>query len=507
MLRESGYPIPPEDVLPLRETNVASAARTEGAGLGRWLAGILVLFMVSGASIAAGDALAGEKERGTLETLLTTSAGRLEIVGAKLLLVLTVGLVIAACSVGGALGWILLGVGGVSGQVAVAFTPAALVLILVLLAPVAALVSALLLLVSGHARTYREAQLWYLPVTLGLFVPTLSPLLPAVSLRSAIAFVPISGVSVGIRDALLGRFDLLFLAIAWLSTAAAALFVLRRVVKTLSPELLMMSGAEGGSESGEMQFPGRVRFERQVGRVFLGLWAVLLVLSLGAPWSDVRITLFVNLVLLFGGTTLVCLRHWRLDMREALSLRSVSAPVLIGVVVGAPAASIVIIGIFRLVSIILPVPPEALELTARSLLPEEVPLWQLLPLLTILPALFEELAFRGVLLHGMRRRMGPFALIALNGLIFGLFHVSLYRIVPTGVLGAICAALVLVTGSILPAMLWHGLYNASAIGLALAGVSPWDLGAVEYASASALLAVSAWIVWRGRRLGGQESAR
>lgn len=498
LLKASGFPVSPAAVLPLRETNAASAARTEGAGLGRWLGAILVLFMVSGASIAAADTLAGEKERGTLETLLTTSAGRSEIVGAKLLVVLTVGLAIAACSVGGALGWILLGVGGVSGHVASVFTPAALILILVLLAPVAALVSALLLLVSGQAKTYREAQLWHLPVTLGLFVPALSPLLPSVSLRSAIAVVPISGVSVGIRDALLGRFDPPFLAIAWLSTAGAALWVLRRVARSLSPERLVVS-----DDSAEEPLLGeRALFERRVARVFLGLWAAILVLSLGAPWSDVRVTLLVNLVLLFGGATLFCLRRWRLDTREALSLRPVRPLVLLGVLVGAPAAAVVIGGIFRLVGIVLPVPPEALELTARSLLPDEIPLWQLIPMLTILPALFEELAFRGVLLHGMRRRLGPFALIALNGLVFGLFHVSLYRIVPTGVLGATCAALVLVTGSILPAMLWHGVYNGSAIGLALAGLSPFEMGPLEYASASALLAVSAWIVWRGRRRAG-----
>jgi membrane protease YdiL (CAAX protease family) len=84
--------------------------------------------------------------------------------------------------------------------------------------------------------------------------------------------------------------------------------------------------------------------------------------------------------------------------------------------------------------------------------------------LAVMPGVFEELAFRGVLLHGLRKRIRrPWLLALAVGLIFGAFHVSLFRIVPTAFLGFILTLVVLFSGSIYPAMLWHALNNAAAI--------------------------------------------
>lgn len=49
--------------------------------------------------------------------------------------------------------------------------------------------------------------------------------------------------------------------------------------------------------------------------------------------------------------------------------------------------------------------------------------------------------------------------VAVSALVFGVFHVSLFRIIPTGFLGVVLALVVLRTGSIFPAMLWHFLNN------------------------------------------------
>ena len=54
-----------------------------GLALGRMLTALLLLFIFSSGAVVAVDSLAGEKERGTLETLLTTAVGRLEILTAK----------------------------------------------------------------------------------------------------------------------------------------------------------------------------------------------------------------------------------------------------------------------------------------------------------------------------------------------------------------------------------------------------------------------------------------
>src|SRR5690606_30352028 len=87
------------------------------------------------------------------------------------------------------------------------------------------------------------------------------------------------------------------------------------------------------------------------------------------------------------------------------------------------------------------------------------------------------------------------------GLIFGFFHVSLFRIGPAAYLGMILAAVVLLTGSIYPAILWHALNNAIALlaprlGVMEAEALPpqWMMGA-----AAVVLAVVFWALWKVRK--------
>ena len=73
--------------------------------------------------------------------------------------------------------------------------------------PLAALLSALLLYISGRSSTYREAQTWFLPLFLGAMIPPAAAFLPGIELRSAIVLVPVANLSVGITELLAGRPD------------------------------------------------------------------------------------------------------------------------------------------------------------------------------------------------------------------------------------------------------------------------------------------------------------
>ena len=84
------------------------------------------------------------------------------------------------------------------------------------------------------------------------------------------------------------------------------------------------------------------------------------------------------------------------------------------------------------------------------------------------------------------------------GLIFGLFHVALFRLLPTAYMGTVLAAVTLLTGSIFPAIVWHALNNASALVPAALGWIQPDGAAAEpwtYGAAAAGLALAFWILW------------
>src|SRR5439155_25432821 len=115
------------------------------------------------------------------------------------------------------------------------------------------------------------------------------------------------------------------------------------------------------------------------------------------------------------------------------------------------------------------------------------------------------LAFRGILVSGLRRKFRPAVLIVVIGVIFGLFHVTLYRIVPTAALGMILTAIAMMTGSIFPGMLLHAGNNAIGI---LAG-SYFSLDVLQwwhFAAAIAIFALSLWIIYRNRLVRGTRVA-
>ena len=489
-LDEAGFPLPVASVARVAEVNLASEGQVAGLMLGRLLTPLLLMFLLSGSAVVAIDTLAGEKERGTLETLLTTAVARAEIVAAKHLLILTVAAVITVIQVGNLLVYVGFELIPTTTNFAAAVTPATAVLLLVLYLPVAALVASVLLVVSGHARTYKEAQLLFFPVFLVGMLPGLAAMLPGLPLRSAIVLVPVANISIAVKDTLVGRTDWPFTALAWIVTAGAAAWAGRVATRALSTERLI---APVAAEAEEL-LGGPALFPRRVVRWFAVLWALALIAGLNLEARDIRVQLAVNIVGLFLGGSALMIRRYRLDVRAALALR----PVWLAVVMGVPAALLTGVGVSRFANLFLPVPRELIERFGQVLLPESIPFWQLLLFFTILPGIGEEIAFRGVLLYGLHRRLRPAGLALAVGLIFGLFHTSLFRIFPTAYLGVILAAVVMLTGSIFPAMLWHAVNNA--LGL-LAGRYQWaiaDLEPLTYVEAAAVLALCFWIIWRNR---------
>ena len=124
----------------------------------------------------------------------------------------------------------------------------------------------------------------------------------------------------------------------------------------------------------------------------------------------------------------------------------------------------------------MPMPTEFLEGMSEFLVAESPGrvLW-LLGLVALTPAICEEVLFRGVLLAGTRSNLTPLRVVLLNGVVFGLFHVpsaTVFRLLPSAILGILLAWVVLRTRSIWPGMLMHFINNGSIVILAS---SPWIL--------------------------------
>lgn len=495
--RGAGLRVDPDRVAAVELQEVATAQRESGAQLALLLTPILVLLMLSGGSVVAADAISGEKERGTLETLLTTSLRRADIVLAKQALIITVGIAITVINVANVALYLGLGLLELPERFVISIAPLGIVLLLLLFLPVTVLISSALLLVSGYARSYKEFQLYFFPVLVAFLIPSSAAVLPTLELSSVISVVPLANVSVAVREVLMGDYDWPFLVLTLLTTIAVAAWLARLTERSLSVEKLITA-----SELDEADLTGGpTLFPRRVLRWFAVMWAALFLTS---AWLSgdlgLRAQVLLNLVGIFLGGSLLMLHRYRLDPKRALALRAPKAAVWPAVLVGAPSAFVVGVGVAHLGQLLFPIPQEVMEAFGEFLLPEAMPLWQTLAFLAVLPAVCEEIAFRGVLLHGLRKRFRPVVLALVVGAIFGFFHVDLFRILPTAYLGVLLTGVTLLTGSIFPAMLWHALNNS--VSLVPAHFGWWAADATlpvwAYPVGVLGLAVSLGVIWANR---------
>ena len=466
-LRRRGFEADPEESIALSRVDVATPEQAAGFYFGRLLPLFLVFLTLTGASVAAMDSIAGEKERGSLETLLTTSVSRFEIVTAKQLTILSVALFITLAQAGNLFVYLALGFIEFSAELEIDVSPGAVLVLFALFVPVAVVVSSLLLLVSAYAKTYRETQLYLLPVFLGLMILTAAGLLPAISLRSLIAVVPVANVSVAVREIMVGHYDLPMLAVTCVSMIGTAFLLLRLSSRMLAMERLITSQDtdEADYEGGAALFPKRVLLW------FAGMWALIVI----APSNVDALTRLegqwaFNMFGIMLGASILMIRVHRLDWRKALALRPVKPQVWLAVLLLVPSTLLTGIFIVGLSRVFLPFPEEMIEKFASQLIPDDFPFWKIMLMLALTPGIVEEMAFRGLLLHGLHRRLRPLVLILVVGVLFGLFHQALFRIIPTAYLGMVLTTVAVLSGSIFPCMLLHAGNNAFAFILYRYGV-------------------------------------
>jgi sodium transport system permease protein len=229
--------------------NVAPPEKVGGAIFGGIIPYVIVLLCFTGAMYPAMDLTAGEKERGTLETLLASPVPRSAIVYGKFFVVLTSALstvIFAGLSTlislplsGWLIGGMVKGAATTAGASAAAgvmpqINPLGFLVSLGMVVPVAILFAAVLLAVSIFARTYKEAQSYAGPMIMVVIMPAVAAMLPGIELNLRLCLIPILNVSLVSKELVSGTFNPVHLAVIFGSScvyAAIALAVATRLFK------------------------------------------------------------------------------------------------------------------------------------------------------------------------------------------------------------------------------------------------------------------------------------
>ncbi len=121
---------------------------------------LVVLFCFTSGMSCAADMVAGEKERGTMETLLVSPVSRAYVALGKFLSLFFVCLAGSAVSIGAVLAVGVMGLPATKSifPTGVSLSPVAILVLLAVIIPLAALFSGVMLMISTHAKTMREAS-------------------------------------------------------------------------------------------------------------------------------------------------------------------------------------------------------------------------------------------------------------------------------------------------------------------------------------------------------------
>jgi sodium transport system permease protein len=248
--------LPPDLIKPfeIKRQNVAPPEKVGGNMIGGLIPYIIIILCFTGAMYPAIDLTAGEKERGTMETLLCSPVHRVNLVLGKFLMVMTasvstIALTLVSSSVsiivGGSL---MMGSGGGAKAAGTAaggggfmpiIDPAGILGVFAMIAPVAMLFAALLLTISLFAKSYKEAQSYVSPLIIVVLLPAMMGMLPGIELTAKTALVPILNLSLVCKEMLSGVWHWTYIALIFGSTVAYAAAAVALCVRMFNREDVM----------------------------------------------------------------------------------------------------------------------------------------------------------------------------------------------------------------------------------------------------------------------------
>lgn len=251
-----------------------------------------------------------------------------------------------------------------------------------------------------------------------------------------------------------------------------------------------------------------------------GTFLAALVFTLGAlvlfpDWPQI-VQLAVSTDLALAGGIAWAVHRTGLPWRRALGLHPLPPSALAPLTLVMVGSVTVFSEMYFLVQQIVPVPPE-LEALLRDLLriSGTTDLVFTVAVVVVLAPLLEEALFRGVILHGLARRRGPWSATLWTAAFFAVFHFyNPWQIVPTFFLGLLLAWVVLTTRSLWSSIVLHSAFNALSLAVFAISMrqSPPDappalvVGGVVLFLLAGSVALLAGLAWLEAMTGGGEFA-
>lgn len=446
-----------------------------GMDMGGSIGLMLIATILLGAMYPAIDATAGEKERGTLETLLTLPVTNFQMILSKYIsvaLFTSVTAILSLLSLGGSVLFLMYGVAdaGTLPGISLAALLSAIPVLAATLLVTALLCSALCMCFCVFAKSFKEANNYVTPMLLAVMFASMAGMLPTVVLDGRTALIPVVNVSLLVKQLIAGHLDLALAGMVIGVNLACSLLIIWVLAKLYDSEAVLFAEGFGSFRI----FQKRSEIQKGTipapGDVVMAVTALFLLILYVGSAASMRLGFWgtgVNQLLILA-VPLAVVWYLKTDVRSLFALKKPDARMVPGSVILHFGVYLLAFGIGNLLIWLFPVSAQNVEAVFSPMM--EQPLWALLLVTAVLPGIGEELLFRGFLFGSVREYLIKKRRVSIKGavfwgilssaLVFGAFHMSLVKLLPTALLGACFAWILWKCGSIYVTMFLHFLNNS-----------------------------------------------
>ncbi|MBR3040854.1 MAG: CPBP family intramembrane metalloprotease [Lachnospiraceae bacterium] len=449
--------------------SISTSEENAGSLIGMILPFLLIISILTGAIYPAIDATAGERERGTLETIMTLPVRKSEIMVSKFLSVSTIAIFSALLNLLSMFGMIfylyktidLSGL-GMAGFEFSQFVPAMISLGICL--PVFSMFTAAVsLCICIFAKSFKEANNITSPILIVFMFAAMASILPTVELTNTTALIPVTNIALLIKSVFSLDYNPGLVAIVLFSNLAYCLIMVVIMSTLFSSEDVMFGEGKNGvhiferranMKKGQIPGYGDIILLFAVMLLFMIFASSVLVLKFGL-WGTAIIQLLILLM------PVLYAFYLRSDLKELFSLKLPKFREFVGSIV------IWIGGLLLnqvLLSLLMRLFPQMNE-TSQSLFDtiSGVGFPTALIVVGICPAIAEEAAFRGMLFGTLQKRTKLIIAILVSAVLFGLYHMNFLQFFAGLFMGIIMAYMVYKSKSIVTSVVFHMLNNSFSV--------------------------------------------
>ena len=486
-LDDSGVNVELLNPFSLVDKDLSPRATREAAFWSKLLPFIMLVWALTGAFYPAIDLVAGEKERGTLETLLCSPALRSEIVWGKLGAVTTFSMLTALMNASSMLvtsSFVFRQIGVAGNVAAPPIVP--MLWLLIALVPLSALFSALALAVAAMARSSKEGQYYLMPLMMVTLPLVMLPMLPGTTLTFATSVIPVTGMFLMVRALVEAQYAhaLMHLPVVAMVTCGCLWLAVTWARRQFEQESVLF-GAGDHWELGK--WVRHLWRDRQVaatpsqafacGAIILValFFGKLAVSEMPGSLGGIAKLIVIPQVGLILAPALLMATMLTTSLSKSLRVQMPHWTTLpLAVLLGATLHPMYV-QLAGVISYLYPVSEQA----ALAMKPftdqiEAAPWMTIILLMALVPAICEELAFRGFIFGGLVRQGGRLRAVIVSAIMFGISHGVLQQSIAATIMGLLLGWIALRTGSVLPCILIHITNNSLSVSMERILNSNWQ---------------------------------